>query len=165
MEREAATGACARRDRPGQQRIDRNAVGERVKEGREYGQAKRGHERELEGPRAARNVHEQRRQMPEEQDSLARAGLALTRKTRGKRERNVSAPGLRGTDEELEQDLEAIRPWLQPATRLRRQQKNPVSGSLVRRASGKMACASQVHRRLARLRTVPSRPDRLPPFT
>src|SRR5438132_3288707 len=115
MEREAATGACARRDRPGQQRIDRNAVGERVKEGREYGQAKRGHERELEGPRAARNVHEQRSQMPEEQDSLARAGLALTRKTRGKCEWNVSAPRLRGTDEELEQDLEAVRPWLQPS--------------------------------------------------
>ena len=114
MERKAATGASGRRDRPRNQRIHGDAVGERVKEGGKDGQAKRGHESELERPRAARHVHEEGRQMPEEEDSLARAGLALTRMTRGKGKRNVSTPCLWSTYEELQQDLEAVRPWLQP---------------------------------------------------
>src|SRR5437588_5205581 len=114
MKSQAATRACARRDGPGDQRIDRNAVRERVKEGAEDGEAERGHQRELEGPGAARYVHEERCQMAEVEDPLACAGLALTRKSRGECEWDVGARRLRSTYEELEQDLEAMRPRLQP---------------------------------------------------
>src|SRR5256885_9106542 len=88
-------------------------MGEPVQEARKHGQSRESDHRELQRPRAARDVDEQRSQMAQEQDSLPRARLALPRVTRPENKRHVGHAKPRRADQELEQDLETPRLQLQ----------------------------------------------------
>ena len=109
QQRQGACGAGRGAGKPRKQRVDA-CMDEPVQQAREHGQSRESDHRELQRPRAARDVDKQRSQMAQEQDSLPGAGLALPRVTRRENKRHVGHAKARRADQELEENLET--PWL-----------------------------------------------------
>src|SRR6266487_1780701 len=104
-QREGARGAGRGAGEPGKHELDA-CMGEPVQGAREHGQSRESDHRELQWPRAARDVDKQRSQMAQEQDSLPRARLALPCMTRPEYKWHVGHAKPRRADQELQQDLE-----------------------------------------------------------